>query len=215
MQTSIQIEVVSDTVCPWCFVGKRQLERALSRLPEVSAQVRWKPFLLDPSVPRAGVDADTYMLQKFGSARVVELMRERIGVVAEQVGIHFDLARQKKRPNTLDSHRLVHWAYAAGKQDAVVDLLFRGYFEQGKDIGDRDVLAALAEQAGMSADEVRAKLETDADEALIRSEIDSAYKREITAVPTFDFEGFRLPGAQSPEVIVSIIQRVIARRNQA
>lgn len=213
MQKSIQIEVVSDTVCPWCFVGKRQLERALARLPDVRAEVRWKPFLLDPSVPRGGVDADAYMVQKFGSARVVELMRERIGVVAEQVGIHFDLARQKKRPNTRDSHRLVHWAFLAGKQDAMVELLFRAYFEQGKDIGDRDVLSALAEQAGMNADEVRMKLESDLDEKLIQTELERAHKLEITAVPTFDFEGFRLPGAQSPEVIVSIIQRVIARRD--
>jgi len=214
MMRKIEIEVVSDTVCPWCFVGKRQLERALARLPDVRAEVRWKPFFLDPSVPRAGVDAQTYMLQKFGSTRVIELMRERIGVVAEELGIHFDLALQKKRPNTLDSHRLIHWSAAENCQNAVVDLLFHAYFEQGKDIGDRDVLSALSEQAGMDANAVRAKLESDADEALIQTQFEAAYKREITAVPTFDFEGFRLPGAQSPEVIVSVIERVIARRAQ-
>ncbi len=208
----IQIDVYSDTVCPWCYVGKRQLERALAALPSISAKVRFRPFFLDPSVPPGGVDAEAYLLQKFGSARALDLMQTRIGGFAEQLGIVFDMRAQKKRPNTLDSHRLIHWAGASGVEDAVVEALFRAYFEQGRDIGDRDVLAAIADAAGLDADQTRARLELDDDVALIQSEVRAAFESGVTGVPTFSFEGLRIPGAQEPAVYESVIRRVIARR---
>jgi predicted DsbA family dithiol-disulfide isomerase len=139
-------------------------------------------------------------------------MQTRIGGFAEQLGIVFDMRAQKKRPSTLDSHRLIHWAGASGVEDAVVEALFRAYFEQGRDIGDRDVLAAIADAAGLDADQTRARLELDDDVALIQSEVRAAFESGVTGVPTFSFEGFRIPGAQEPAVYESVIRRVIARR---
>lgn len=212
MVHDVDIEIISDTVCPWCFIGKRQLERAVQDMQEVRTRVSWKPYFLDPSVPREGVDAREYLAAKFGHPDAAERLRGRIRSVAQRAGIQFDMKAQARRPNTLDSHRVIHWAGEQGVQDAVVEGLFQGYFERGKDIGDRDVLAAVAGAAGMDEDRVRTRLETDDDTEQIREQVERVRDMGITSVPTFSIGGFLLPGAQEPDLFQHVIQRVIRKR---
>ncbi len=212
MAEKLTIEVISDTVCPWCFIGKRQLERALAELPGVDVTVTWKPYFLDPTVPAGGVDARDYLAAKFGSHRAAEVLGGRIREAAERVGIGFDFSNQKIRPNTLDSHRLIHWAQAAGVGDATVEALFSAYFEEGRDIGDRDVLAAIAGAAGLDEEAIRCRLETDDDCETVIAQVGQAQDGCVTAVPTFSIDGFMLPGAQEPKVVAHTIQRILDRR---
>lgn len=212
MTQKLSLGVISDTVCPWCFIGKRQLERALAELPEVEATVTWKPYFLDPHVPAAGVNARAYLAAKFGSPRAAEALGGRIRDVAERVGIAFDFSAQMIRPNTLDSHRVIHWAQAAGVGDAVVEALFSAYFEEGRDIGDRAVLAGIAGAAEMDAVVVREWLESDKDSDVIMEQVRQVQDDCVTAVPTFSISGFLLPGAQEPNVLAHTIRRVLERQ---
>ena len=138
------IDIVSDAVCPWCYVGKRRLEAALAGSGDANVAVQWRPFQLDPTIPSEGLDRQAYMRAKFrDDARLAEV-HQRLKALGAEVGIKFDFAAIKRSPNTLDAHRLIRWAGEAGVQDAVVERLFSAYFERGEDIGDRDVLARIA-----------------------------------------------------------------------
>jgi predicted DsbA family dithiol-disulfide isomerase len=214
MTETLAIEVISDTVCPWCFIGKRQLELALGDLPDVEATVKWRPYFLDPYIPKGGVDAKAYLAAKFGSDRAVKAMGGRMREVAEGVGIAFDFHAQKTRPNTLDSHRVIHWAQTAseGVGDAAVEALFSAFFEQGRDIGDRDVLAAIAGDVGLDRAAVRERLESDEDADVIVEQVRAAQDDCVTSVPTFSFDGFLLPGAQEPKVLAQLIRRILDKR---
>ena len=141
----MQIDVISDTVCPWCFIGKRRLMRAMAMRPNIAFDVKWRPFRLDPTIPKGGTDRQAYMRAKFGDdpMKIVE-MYKLITAEGAKDGIEFDFAAIKRRPDTLDSHRLIRWAEAAGVQDEVVERLFIAYFENGEDIGDIRVLADIA-----------------------------------------------------------------------
>ncbi len=215
MAETLSIEVISDTVCPWCFIGKRKLESALADMPDVDATVTWRPYFLDPHVPAGGVDAREYLAAKFGSHRAAEALGGRIREEAERVGIAFDFAVQKVRPNTLDSHRLIHWAHEAGVGDAVVEALFSAYFEKGRDIGDRDVLAVIGGAAGLDEEAIRCRLESDDDSDTVLAQVGQAQDDCVTAVPTFSIQGFLLPGAQEPKVLAHTIQRILDKRRSA
>jgi len=132
----MQIDVISDTVCPWCFIGKRRLMRAMAMRPNIAFDVKWRPYRLDPTIPKGGMDRQAYMRAKFGDdpMAIVE-MHKQIASEGAKDGIEFDFAAIKRRPDTLDSHRLIRWAEAAGVQDEVVERLFIAYFENGEDIG--------------------------------------------------------------------------------
>jgi predicted DsbA family dithiol-disulfide isomerase len=207
----MQIDVISDTVCPWCFIGKRRLMRALEQRPNLAFDVRWRPYRLDPTVPRGGIDRQAYMRAKFGDdpMKIVE-MHKLIAQEGAKEGIEFDFAAIARRPETLDSHRLIRWAEAEGVQDEVVERLFIAYFENGEDIGDIRVLADIADICGMDGVEVAQMLESDADAALVEREDRLAHEMGITGVPAMIFGGkLAVSGAREPELLLSVIDRVV------
>src|SRR5476649_782443 len=206
----MQIDVISDTVCPWCFIGKRRLMRAMEQRPMIGFDVKWRPYRLDPAVPKGGMDRQAYMRAKFGDdpQRIVE-MHKLIAAEGAKDGIVFDFAAIARRPDTLDSHRLIRWAEAAGVQDEVVERLFIAYFENGEDIGDIRVLADIADLSGMDGIDVAQMLDTDADTALVTREDAIAHEMGVTGVPAMIFGGkLAVSGAREPEVLLSVIDRV-------
>lgn len=206
----MQIDVISDTVCPWCFIGKRRLQKAMALRPDIVFDVKWRPYQLDAQVPKGGMDRQAYMRLKFGDdpKKIVE-MYKLIAAEGAKDGIEFDFASIQRRPNTLDSHRLIRWAEAAGVQDDVVERLFIAYFENAEDIGDIRVLADIADMCGMDGVEVAQMLESDTDLGLVEREDQIAREMGVTGVPAMIF-GNRLAvsGAREPEVLVSVIDRV-------
>ena len=206
----MQIDVISDTVCPWCFIGKRRLMLAMEQRPGIAFDVKWRPYRLDPTVPKGGMDRQAYMRAKFGAdpMKIVE-MYKLIAAEGAKDGIVFDFAAIRRRPDTMDSHRLVRWAEATGVQDDVVERLFIAYFENGEDIGDIRVLADIADICGMDGVEVARMLESDADIALVEREDQIAHEMGVTGVPAMIF-GNRLAvsGAREPELLLSVIDRV-------
>lgn len=206
----MQIDVISDTVCPWCFIGKRRLQKAMALRPDIAFDVKWRPYQLDTQVPRGGMDRQIYMRAKFGDnpQKIVE-MYKLIATEGAKDGIEFDFASIQRRPNSLDSHRLIRWAEAAGVQDEVVERLFISYFENAEDIGDIRVLADIADMCGMDGVEVAQMLESDTDLSLVEREDQIAREMGVTGVPAMIF-GNRLAvsGAREPDVLVSVIDRV-------
>jgi len=208
----MQIDVISDTVCPWCFIGKRRLMRAMAMRPNIAFDVKWRPYRLDPTIPKGGMDRQAYMRAKFGDdpMAVVEMYKQ-ITQEGAKDGIEFDFAAIKRRPDTLDSHRLIRWAEAAGVQDEVVERLFIAYFENGEDIGDVRVLADIADLCGMDGVEVAQMLETDADAALVEREDQIAHEMGVTGVPAMIFGGkLAVSGARDAEMLAVVIDRVAA-----
>jgi predicted DsbA family dithiol-disulfide isomerase len=205
----MQIDIVSDTVCPWCFIGKRRLEKALAQRPEMAFQISWRAYRLDAQVPPEGVDRKAYMRAKFGDNPQAKAMGDALRQAGANEGIDFQFDSIEKRPNTTDSHRLIRWAATAGVQDDVVERLFRAYFEQGRDIGSSAVLTEIASEADMDVDLVEQLLASDADRELIEREDALAHQMGISGVPTFIFANkFMLQGAQDPEAIVKVIDKV-------
>lgn len=206
----MQIDVISDTVCPWCFIGKRRLMKAIAARPAIAFDVRWRPYQLDPTVPMTGHDHKAYMRAKFGDdpQKIVE-MYQLITAQGAQEGIEFDFAAITRRPNTLNSHRLIRWAEAANVQDDVVERLFIAYFENGEDIGDIRVLADIADMSGMDGVDVARMLESDDDMAIVTREDQIAHEMGVTGVPAMIF-GNRLAvsGAREADVLLSVIDRV-------
>ncbi|HTO41635.1 MAG TPA: DsbA family oxidoreductase, partial [Rhizomicrobium sp.] len=202
----MQIDIVSDTVCPWCFIGKRRLERALAQRPDMDFTIAWRPYRLDAAVPPEGVDRRAYMKAKFGDNPQAKAMGDalREAGIGEDIDFAFDSI--EKRPNTTDSHRLIRWAATAGVQDEVVERLFRAYFEQGRDIGDAIVLSEIAGEADMDTELVEQLLSGDEDRALIDREDKLAHDLGISGVPTFIFANkFMVSGAQDPEALLKVI----------
>jgi predicted DsbA family dithiol-disulfide isomerase len=208
---SMQIDIVSDTVCPWCFVGKRKLEQALIQRPEIAFDIRWRAYRLDPAVPREGVDRRTYMKAKFGDSPRTSAMSDAVKAAGQSVAISFAFDSIEKRPDTTDSHCLIRWAASSGKQDEVVERLFKAYFEEGRDIGNADVLIAIAAEAGMDADLVRNLLAGESDRELIVREDALAHEMGISGVPTFIFANkYMISGAYDADKLVRVIDKTQA-----
>jgi predicted DsbA family dithiol-disulfide isomerase len=206
----MQIDVVSDTVCPWCFIGKRRLERALAMRPDVPFEVFWRPYRLDPTIPREGVDRRAYMKAKFGDNPRSSAMRDAIISEGEGEGITFAFDKILKSPNTLDSHRVIRWASGAGLQDRVVERFFRAYFIEGRDIGDPETLAELAADAGMDTTLVAELLTQGADLAEVEREAGLANEMGISGVPTFIFDSrMMISGARESDLLVKIIDKAL------
>lgn len=205
----LPITVVSDIVCPWCYIGHRRLRDTLERLPEIETAIDWRPYQLHPYIPRNGVSFDEHYRRKFGSN--AEMLRARVQQVGESVGIdfHFDLI--ERVPNTLAAHTVVHWAEEGEARSAVVERFFEGYFLEGQDVGDPEVLATLASDAGLDRTEVAERLGRDDDRERVAAEADANRRSGITGVPFF-LIGDRYPivGAQTPETMASVIERVLA-----
>jgi predicted DsbA family dithiol-disulfide isomerase len=205
----MQIDFISDTICPWCFIGKRRLGRAMALRPEIAFDVRYRPYRLDPAVPRGGVDRARYLAARFGGDG--KLMEAHSAIAAEGIkeGIDFAWEAIRRTPNTVDSHRLIRWAEAQGVQDDVVERLFIAYFENGEDIGDIRVLADIADLSGMDGIDVAQMLDGDTDTALVEREDAIAHEMGVTGVPAMIFGGkLAVSGAREPEVFLSVIDRV-------
>ncbi|MBX3597178.1 MAG: DsbA family protein [Rhizobiaceae bacterium] len=211
MTASIQIDVVSDVVCPWCFVGKRRLESALAAAPEIEATVRWRPYQLDPTIPQEGLDRRDYMISKFGSEDRIKQIHANIVSLGAAEGISFDFDAIKMAPNTLDAHRVIRWAASNGSevQNRLVNILFSAYFEQGQNIGDRTILLEAAQLAGMDVSVVETLLPSDADIEAVQTEIATASRMGITGVPCFLLENkYAVMGAQDASVLTDAIRQV-------
>ena len=207
----MQLDVVSDTVCPWCYIGKKRLDQALAMHGGDGITLAWRPFQLDASIPEGGVDRKAYMEKKFGAERA-KTVGNTIRELGEAAGITFRFDRIERSPNTLDSHRLVRWAGTAGCQNEMVDILFRRYFEDGEDVGSHDILLDAANEAGMDVDIVRDLLLKDADKELIRREDAMARQMGIQGVPSFVINSqWVMVGAQEPETLVRMFDKLLAR----
>lgn len=211
MSKTITIDIVSDTVCPWCFIGKRRFEAAMSRLPEdVTLQIAWRPFQLNPDMPEGGLDRREYLETKFGGPEGAKRVYGAINEAGSTVDIPFNFPGIPKTPNTVKSHKLIDLAGREGCQDAVVEALFNAYFIDGKDIGDIDILSAVAAAAGMDGSAVRAYLASDEDDDRIREEDAMARRMGVTGVPCFILNRkYAVSGAQDPDVFVQAIEMTL------
>ncbi len=208
----LQVDVISDVMCPWCYIGKRRLEAAVAASP-VPIELRWRPFQLDGTLPPEGKDRKTYLADKFGSADQARALYKNVEAAGEAESIPFEFDRISVSPNTLDAHRLIRWAggIGAAMQDAVVESLFRAYFLDGQHIGDRAVLRDIAEQAGMDGELVAELLDKDADSDVVRQEIVQAGQMGVTGVPTFIVGNkYALVGAQPAEQLADAFTQIAA-----
>ena len=206
--SAMTIDVVSDVMCPWCYIGKRRLETALSMRPDLPVDVRWRAYKLDPTIPDGGVDRVEYLEKKFGEkATTIYAQIEQAG---RDAGIDFRFTDILRSPNTTNAHRLIRWSYGQNAQDSVVEGLFRSFFTEGGDVEDIDTLGAIAEDAGMDGKLVRELLETDADKDSIDAEIEQAKQIGVQGVPCFIF-GARLAvmGAQAPEILADAMDKTL------
>ncbi len=211
----MRIDVISDTVCPWCYIGKRRLDRALAESSAAQAMVVWHPFQLNPDMPAAGMDRGEYLALKFGSESRARNAYRMVAEAAERETLGFNLDAIKRTPNTLDSHRLIHHAgsCSAQTQERVVEALFQAYFVDGADIGDAEVLAAVAGSCGLDANAIRARLAGDADRALVQKHDSQARAANIRGVPCFIIDGrYAIHGAQEPEVLRQVFAVAQAER---
>ncbi|RLQ87855.1 DsbA family oxidoreductase [Notoacmeibacter ruber] len=207
----LTLDIVSDVVCPWCYIHFRRLEEARSAMPDLPVAIRWRPYQLDPTIPPEGVERQSYMLNKFGSQDRLDQLHAAISKEGKAAGIDFAFDKIKTSPNTLDAHRVLHWA---GTQDVTIQhrlvaRLFQIFFEEGVDLSDHETLANAAEEAGMDKAIVSQLLQGDADADLVREEIAQANEMGIQGVPfTLIEQRYGLPGAQPPDVLANALRQV-------
>lgn len=205
----IRLDIFSDPVCPWCFIGKANLDRALEGAAEHPFALEWQPFQLNPDLPPEGVDKRSYLAARFGGEGKVDEIHARLHQIARDNGVELDPDKPQRLPNTLDAHRLIHWAGIEGKQTPVVSALFRAYWQGGRDIGDRQVLTEIAEAVGMDGAAVARLLASDADADDIRARDADARAKGVTAVPTFLIDKrYVVQGAQAPDLWAKVIAEI-------
>ena len=206
--TALPIDMVSDVVCPWCFIGKRRLEKAIALKPEIPVEVRFRPYFLNPWVARDGISREDYLTTKFGSPERYRSIAQRVAQAAAAEGLTYELDKIKRQPNTLDCHRLILWAGESGHAARMKQRLMDLYFTEGGDLTDRDVLVRAAADCGLDADLVRQRLADDTDVARVEREAESAKEAGIEGVPCFIFGGLvAVSGAQAPEYLAQAIER--------
>jgi predicted DsbA family dithiol-disulfide isomerase len=207
---AISIDVISDVICPWCFLGKRRLDKAIALLAGVKIEVNWRPFFLDPTIPAEGMSRRTYLENKFGTERL-KTIHDPLIAAGKADGVPYAFDKITRTPNTMDAHRLIRWSHASGKQHDVSERLFMAYFNGGLDIGDRTMLAKIAGEAGMDGSDVSTKLDSDVDVAAVNAEVEHAYRMGVTGVPCFIFAQKQgLMGAQPAEVLAEAINQFAA-----
>jgi predicted DsbA family dithiol-disulfide isomerase len=205
---AVRVEVVSDVVCPWCYIGKRRLEMALALVPGISVDINWRPYFLNPWIPREGIDRQTYLETKFGSVERYTMIAERVSAAAALDGLLYAPDKVSRQPNTLDCHRLILWSRSATDPGQMKQRLMELYFAEGGDLTDPRTLIQAAVDCGMDGDLVRRLLASDADVDRIEAEANSAKEAGIDGVPCFVFGGgIIVTGAQSPEYLASAIER--------
>jgi predicted DsbA family dithiol-disulfide isomerase len=209
----LHIDVVSDVVCPWCFIGKRRLEAALELVPDVAVEINWRPYFLNPWIPREGIDRQTYLETKFGSVERYAVIAERVVAAAALEGLLYASDAMSRQPNTLDCHRLILWSRSATDPANMKQRLMELYFSEGADLTDSKTLIQAAVDCGMDGDLVRRLLASDADVDRIESEANAAKEAGIDGVPCFIFGGSTIvTGAQSPEYLANAIERTAGKQ---
>jgi predicted DsbA family dithiol-disulfide isomerase len=205
----MKIDIISDTICPWCFVGKRRLEAALAERPDLDIEIVWHPYQLNPATPKEGVDRKDYLREKFGTETYPEGMLGALAEAGESSGIAFKFNTMNRVPNTIDSHRVLHWARESGHQNALAEILFRRYFLDNEDIGDPETLIAAAVEAGMDGTTTRDRLSNDTDDDVVRAEAQHASQMGITGVPTFIVNNqYAVQGAQTSDVFLQVFEKI-------
>lgn len=208
----VKLDIISDPICPWCYIGKTNLDKALLQFPDHPFVIEWHPFQLNPDMPAEGMDRRAYLEGKFGGKEGAIKAYAPVAEYAEKSGAVINFDAMKRTPNTIDAHRLIHWAGIEQRQSYVVDLLFKAYFVDGRDIGSHEVLADIADTAEMDAATVTKLLESNADADDIRAR--DAHSREmgVNSVPTFVVaQQHAVPGAQPPEVWVNVITEIMEK----
>jgi predicted DsbA family dithiol-disulfide isomerase len=210
----LTIDIVSDVVCPWCYIGKKRIEDALKLVPEVPVEVHWRPFFLNPWVPREGMSREDYLTTKFGSVDAYKGIAQRVVAAAGEEGLSYRPELVKRQPNTIDCHRLIHWADAKGKAAEMKQRLMELYFRDGGDLSDAEVLVKAAADCGLDADDVRKRLATDEDVAMISALAQDASNKGISGVPTYVLaQKYAVSGAQDPELLARAIRQISAEVN--
>lgn len=208
----VKLDIISDPICPWCYIGKTNLDKALGSLPEHPFTIEWHPFQLNPDMPADGMDRRAYLEGKFGGKEGAVRAYAPVAEMAEKVGAEMNLELIKRTPNTIDAHRLIHWAGIEQRQGFVVDLLFKAYFVDGRDISDREVLGDIADTAELDASMIARLLNSDSDLEDIRNRDAHSRKMGVNSVPTFIVANqHAVPGAQPPEMWVKVIEDITAQ----
>jgi predicted DsbA family dithiol-disulfide isomerase len=211
----VRIDVVSDVVCPWCFIGKRRLEKAIALSPDIPVEVHWRPYFLNDWIPREGMAREQYLTTKFGSPERYNGIAQRVSQAAAAEGLTYAVDKISRQPNTLDAHRLIRWAEGIGKAADMKQRLMDLYFTDGADLTNHAVLVQAAADIGLDAEDVRAALASEQDVAEVGREAQSAKEAGIEGVPMFIFGGkFAVSGAQAPEYLADAIARA-AQAQQA
>jgi len=217
LQKPIRIDIVSDIVCPWCWLGWRYLKAAIDKT-ETPVEVNWRAYMLDANVPKEGVDYKAYMTQKFGAApdnRFAQ-MRQHLEAAAPDAGIAFKFDGIPKRANTLASHQLMRWAQGQGHANEMAEALFRAFFIDHSDINDQDVLLSLAESVDMDSDIVKSLYDQNADEAAVMEEIAQVSRAGIRSVPSYIYQGkYLVQGAQGADAHLQVIEKLSSEMNNA
>ncbi len=212
----MEIDIIFDTVCPWCYIGKKRLEKALASRPGIEVRSNWKPFLLNPEMPPQGIDRTAYLIKKFGSEARIKHIYGTIGEVGQSVEIDFAFERIGKTPNSVDSHRLVRFAGRQGLSDEAVEVLFVEFFLNGRDIGDTGVLVEIGGALGLDERSLGAYLKSDEDVRLIHDQNVEAHRLGVNGVPAFAFnDKFVISGAQEPQVLARMLDAAQATENVA
>ncbi|MBV8927135.1 MAG: DsbA family oxidoreductase [Bradyrhizobium sp.] len=210
----LKIDIVSDVVCPWCYIGKKRIEDALALVAEVPVEVNWRPFFLNSWVPREGISREEYLTAKFGSPEAYKGIAGRVVAAAGEEGLSYHPELVKRQPNTIDCHRLIHWAEAGGKAAAMKQRLMELYFRDGGDLTDVNVLVQAAADVGLDAEDVRRRLASEEDVALIAGQAQEASDKGISGVPTYVFaQKYAVSGAQPAELLARAIRQVSAEMN--
>jgi predicted DsbA family dithiol-disulfide isomerase len=216
MESRMHVEIYSDMVCPWCFIGKRRWEKAIETAGYANqVQVTWRPFQLNPTMPKSGMDRRTYLEAKFGGAEARREIEERLAKAGVTDGIMFAFDRIARTPNTFEAHRLMWFAQQHKKQDDLAEGLFHAYFSEGRDIGDGQTLVDVAEEIGLDRDATRQFFASDQGVEVVREEEATGHGIGIQGVPYFVLNGtYAISGAQSPDIFASALQKVEADRTE-
>lgn len=205
----VTLDIISDPICPWCYIGKARLDRAIAETGQDPFDVSWRIFQLNPTMPPEGMDRREYLEAKFGGAAGAERVYSRVRQTAAETGLELDFDGIKRTPNTFDAHRLIRWAKATGNQTAVVQQLFHRYFESGEDISERETLLDVAVAAGMERAVVARLLDGDADRDALNAEEEDARKMGVSGVPCFIIGGrYVLSGAQDVATWKKVITEI-------
>ena len=214
LRPMIKLDILSDPICPWCYIGKAHLDRALTARPDHQLAIEWHPFQLNPDMPEGGMDRRVYLETKFGGREQAVQVYARIEEAAIAAGLSINFEAIKRTPNTINAHRLIHWAGLEGRQTAAVSRLFKAYFEDGQDIGEPSVLIDIAAGIGLDKEMTERLLASDADKEDIRTRDAHARERGVTGVPTFVIANQHVvPGAQQPELWLQVIDELSEQIN--